>query len=146
MTQDELIYRTNMGDILPGKVLVESNVFNIPERLREIDKGYFVLFNPENQRYELHHEEQDFTYCFTFPFEELDGRAIDYVRETRIERIDIIKRQMKERNRKLQEDMEKEFQDKIECIAKDVHKYALRHTDDNDHEKAFRNAYKTREI
>jgi hypothetical protein len=145
MTQDELIYRMNRGDILPGLIPVHDNVFDIPRRLKEIDPGYFVMFNPADQRYELHHEAQDFTYCLTFPYEELDGRALDYVRETRIERIDTIKQQMDEHNRKLEEGYRKERDNQIECLAKDVHKFALRHEDDIQ-QKAFAETVKPKEV
>jgi hypothetical protein len=98
MNKDQLIYRTNIGDIMPGLIPVEDNVFDIPRRLKEIDSGYFVMFNPDNQKYELHNEFQDTTYCLTFPYDELDGRALDYARETRIERFDVIRRQMRQHN------------------------------------------------
>jgi hypothetical protein len=126
MTKDELIYRMNRGDILPGLLPVDSNVFNIPERLRQIDPGYFVMFNPRNQTFELHHEGQDFTYCLTFPFDELDGRAIDYVQETRIERLGAIRRQMDAHNEKVEADKRRDFDDKVDYLSKEIHRSALR--------------------
>ena len=141
MTQDELIYRINKGDILPGLLSVNDNVFDIPKRLREIDPGYFVMFNPKNQKYELHHEGQDITYCLTFPFDELDGRALVYARETRIERINTIRRQMKEHNEKLEADSREEFDDKIGYISREIHRSALRRNEVPD-----AGAFKTRWI
>lgn len=126
MDRDTLIYRMNKGDTMPGLILVENNVFDIPKRLREIDPGYFVMFNPENQKYELHNENQDTTYCLTFPFDELDSRAIDYTRETRIERKDIILKQIKQHNEKVERDRRNEFEDKVDYIAREIHRSALR--------------------
>jgi hypothetical protein len=111
----------------------------------EASFAWDVMVNPADQRYELHHEAQDFTYCLTFPYEELDGRALDYVRETRIERIDTIKQQMDEHNRKLEEGYRKERDNQIECLAKDVHKFALRHEDDIQ-QKAFAETVKPKEV
>lgn len=139
MTEDRLIYLRNRGDIFPGRLWVRDNVHDIPRRLQEIDSGYFVMFNSDNQKFELHHEDQDFTYCLTFPFDVLDGRAIDYALERRIERFNEIMRQMDENNRKVEEDGRKERDNQIECLAKDVHKFALRHDDDMQI-KAFKEA------
>lgn len=139
---DELTYLINRGDIIQGSILVDSNVFNIPERIRDIDPDYFVIFNPKTQKYELHHRKQDVSFCVEFPFDELDGRAVEYVNETKIERIRSIKRQMEEKNRLIEEGQNKEFTDKVECMAKDIHKYARSHEDDEQKE-AFKNAYST---
>jgi hypothetical protein len=145
MTAEELIYFKNRGDVMPESILVETNVFNAPERIREIDPDYFVVFDPRNQKFELHHKEQEFTPCFVFPFDELDGRAVDYVQDSRIERFRDKIQKMEENNRKIEEAQHKEFMDKIEVTAKDIHTYALRH-DDDQQKKAFKNAYKTREV
>lgn len=126
MNNDKLTYRINIGDTMPGLILVEDNVFNIPSRLKEIDPGYFVMFNPASQQYELHNEYQDTTYCLTFPFDGLDCRAIDYTMETRIERKDIILKQIKRHNEKVEADRRNRFDDKIDYIAREVHRSALR--------------------
>lgn len=141
MTQAEFEARIQRGDIIAGGILVETNVFNIPERLKAIDKGYFVVFRPYSQRYELHHEEQDFTLCTEFPYDELDSRAIDYAKKTRIENIDIIMEEMKKKNEKIENDRKESFLDKVGEIAKDIHRYARRSTGDGGIDKG---AYKTR--
>jgi len=139
MTQDRLDYRVNMGETPPGRILVESHALDMPRRLREIDPGYFILFNPENQRYELHHEEQETTYCLTFPFSELDGRAEDYTREMRIERIKDIYSEIKAHNEKVERDKQQKFDDDVEWVAREIHRSALRRNEVPDED-----AYKTR--
>jgi hypothetical protein len=145
MTSSKFEYLVNRGDIIPGSILIETNVFNVPERIRDIDPGYFVVFCPKTQKYELHHEEQSFTHCFAFPFAELDGRAVDYVQDTRIERFKKKFHDMEENNRKLEAAQHEEFMDKVGETAKDIYKYAIRHEDD-EQKKAFKDAYKTREV
>ena len=60
---------------------VLHNVFDIPERLKEIDPRFFVMFNHRTRKFEI------LTTCKSIirwqsysPFEELDARTIDYVR------------------------------------------------------------------
>lgn len=54
-------------------IKVEDDVFDIIKRIKEIDKDYFVVFNKEKSKFELHHSTQPLTtYCLTFPYECLD--------------------------------------------------------------------------
>lgn len=104
--------------------VVESNVYHIPERLREIDPGYFVVYNHKDKEFEVHHKEQiGGTFCLSIPYPELDYRTIQRVRETRIERARIIMEQMEI----AQEAREKAAYDKILDETgeklKEIHRY-----------------------
>jgi len=132
-----------LKNLYQGPILVNSNVFDIPRRLKEIDEGYFVLFNPDNQKYEIHHSGQkDNTYCFTIPYDELDARTIDLVYKTKIENFRANLEEMKRKNEKLIMDREKSFHDKIEVTAREIHQYARRHEDNDGAIDA--GAYKTK--
>ena len=61
------------------KVIIEDDVFDILKRVREIDEGYFILFDTSNCKYELHNINQPTTYCLTIPFDNIDSRLIDLV-------------------------------------------------------------------
>ena len=74
--------------------VIESNVFDIPQRLREIDADYFVVYNHSIRQFEVHHKGQDETYCLSIPYPELDVRTLHRVRETRVERSKIILEQL----------------------------------------------------
>lgn len=80
---------------------VRSNVYCIPERLREIDKGYFVLYNSTKEVYEVHNQNNiGSTYCFTVPYSQLDYRTLEYCRQSSIQRADQYKKEIEIENEK----------------------------------------------
>lgn len=107
------------------KIPVKSNVFKIPERLKEIDKSYFVMYDTIIDKFEIHSTENKdgSTYCLTLPYEELDSRAIDYVRKTRVENAKKLWEEMKRNNEMLEIEKAKKFKDYINVTAKEIHKY-----------------------
>ena len=107
------------------KVLMNSNVYKIPERLKEIDGGYFVLFNRANGKYEVHSTKNNGgnTYCLTVPYNELDSRTIDLVQKTKVENARKIYEDMKRHNEMLEIQEAKRYRDYIDATAKDIHKY-----------------------
>ena len=81
-----------------------TNVYHIPERLREIDSGYFVVRNHKKHTFEVHHREQPHTtYCLTVPYEELDVRTVELVRKTARHNLQKLILEMDEHNRRLEE-------------------------------------------
>ena len=63
---------------------VESDLFDIARRLKEIDAGYFILC--KRGRFEVHNRGDEPTYCLTVPWSELDAQTVELVRKTRAER------------------------------------------------------------
>lgn len=62
---------------------IESDCLDVIERIKEIDKDYFVVFNLDKRKFELHNRSQwKNSYCLTFPFDTLDVRCLDYVKKT----------------------------------------------------------------
>ena len=114
------------------KTPVVTNVFWIPERLREIDDGYFVLRNHETKRFEIHHRGQPHnTYCLTVPYDELDERTLDLVQKTRICNAEKLLSAMEEHNQKIakqQNDIPEEATQKL----KETITYLGRHSDKED--------------
>lgn len=75
---------------------VFSHVFDIPRRVYEYDPSFFVVFNRNNQKYEIHsldYPEND-THSCTIPYEELDQRALDHLwtNDIRVHGTEIFKR------------------------------------------------------
>lgn len=66
----------------PNLVPIFSQALNIPERVYEYDKSFFVCFNKRNQKYEIHSLEypEGQTISVTVPYPELDARAIEHIR------------------------------------------------------------------
>jgi hypothetical protein len=60
---------------------VKTNVYKIPERLKDYDDSIYILWNKLRKKYELHSTDNKWggTYCFDIPFNELDDRTIKLV-------------------------------------------------------------------
>ncbi len=85
-----------------------TNVYFIPERLKEIDSGYFVVRNHEKKTFEIHHRDQPHTtYCLTVPYEELDCRALELVRKTSVSNLDRLLSEMDSHNQQLEQEATK---------------------------------------
>ena len=69
----------------PWLQLIEGSVCRIPERLKEIDNGIFVVRNTKKGIFEAHClNNYGDTYAFTIPFDELDTRAIEFYYRTNL--------------------------------------------------------------
>ncbi len=77
---------------------IYSDCQDIINRLKEIDKDYFVIYNIARKCFELHNRAQERdTFCLTLPFESLDERAIDLTLKTlSVKRDELIKELEKE--------------------------------------------------
>lgn len=73
------------------KIRIDNDVYGISKRIKYIDKDYYVQYNTSKQKFEVHNSSQLVnTYCLTLPFNELDERALNYVRKTQSTNIDEI--------------------------------------------------------
>ncbi len=64
---------------------IKSDLFNISNRIKAIDKKYFVVFNRKKQKFEVHYRRNKNTYELTVPYDALDARAVEFVRKTRVQ-------------------------------------------------------------
>lgn len=97
---------------------VESDCLDIISRIKSIDSDYFVMYNPEKEKFELHcHSQAKDTYCLTFPYETLDERAYFHTLKTRVQNSDEIFAKIDEENMKLEKaqikQALKDFEEKI---------------------------------
>ena len=80
-----------------------TDPFFICQRLKEIDRSYFVMFDLEKKNYQLHSSEQKGnSYCLTFPFDCLDARAVEHAKKTRVENEDKIIEEIDRENKRLE--------------------------------------------
>ena len=67
------------------KIKISRDVYNISNRIKNIDRNYFIMFNTSNEKFEVHSSiQQGNTYCLTVPYDFLDERTLQYVRKTQI--------------------------------------------------------------
>lgn len=67
-------------------VLIKSNPFEIPSRIKNIDEDYEIFYNKKHLRFELHNMRFNPTFQIVLPFDNLDCRVVDYVLATRLEK------------------------------------------------------------
>ena len=69
-------------------IKIEEDCFFICQRLKEVDPSYEVYYNLKDNSYEVHSKEQEKnSYCFKVPYNQLDGRTIDFAFKTRSQNI-----------------------------------------------------------
>lgn len=108
--------------------VITSSTYNIPQRLKQIDKGYFVVRNHSTRQFEIHHKDQPFnTFCLSIPWKELDERTLQMVKETSIEYIDNITAQMDKKNEQIGIDGDKKLKDATETVSRNIYKYVKAH-------------------
>lgn len=62
---------------------ITDDLYDIAARLRSIDEGYELYYDPARARYEVHGRG---ALQFVVPFDELDARTVEYAMQTRIAR------------------------------------------------------------
>lgn len=87
--------------------IMNSDVYNICNRVKDIDKNYYIVFNTSNSKFELHNTSQlGSSYCLTVPYDNLDVRLLNYIHKTKNTNIEIILNEI-ERDNKIRENSEK---------------------------------------
>lgn len=105
------------------KVIIEDDVFDILKRVREIDEGYFILFDTSNCKYELHNINQPTTYCLTIPFDNIDSRLIDLVLYTNISNIDNIINDIDTNNNKIEFDNKNNLKNQTDYMVREIYNF-----------------------
>jgi len=102
-------------------LLIEKDLYNISGRLKEIDKGYFIVYNTKKEKYEIHNAfNKRGTYCFTSPYKSLDNRTYDYCLKTRIENSDKLIREMEKQNENKEKQKNNSFLNEVKARAYDT--------------------------
>ncbi len=97
------------------KIKIMTDALFIAERLREVDPSYFVVYNTDIKKFEVHSSDQrGASYCFTVPYEMLDSRCIDHALKTRVENKDKIIAELDRENELLMKRALKEEVNKLE--------------------------------
>lgn len=82
-------------------IKITGDLYHIDQRLKEIDKGYYIMFNTQKNSYEIHSSTQkNNSYCLTLPYSKLDARAVTYVKSTRREYMDNVLNEIEKNNKK----------------------------------------------
>ena len=105
---------------------IAHDVYNIANRIKDIDRDYYIVYNTDCSRFEVHHSSQiGSTYCCSVPYNALDERTLNYVYMTQSTNIENILEDI-DRENKLRENAEKScvlsrFNDSIENTLKEIY-------------------------
>ena len=90
-------------------VVIENDLFGIAARLREIDDGYFVVYDKAKHCFEVHNRlQRGDTFALRVPYPSLDARTVALVRRTRAERAEELLRETERENERLSKRTERE--------------------------------------
>ena len=113
--------RCKEGEFDREHIPVTSDALDIVKRIKELDDHYFVMFNRNTQKYEVHVKGQRCSLGCILPYDGLDARAVLYVREHDISRLDAIVKAIDEE----EEEREKASRKRVGEIAEGVTDYAM---------------------
>ena len=106
------------------KIKIENDVFEITERIKEIDEGYYIVFDTKKQAYELHNLEQPNSYCLTVPYADLDTRLIDLLLYTNIRNIDNIIEDIDNNNSIIEDNVLNNVKEQTNYMVKEICDFA----------------------
>ncbi len=93
------------------KILVKNDLYDISDRLREINPNYRVYFDTDRQKFLLMRNN---VLELIFPYEELDERAIRHARYTSVQNIKEVLYDLDKENKDMEESSKKQAKDKLE--------------------------------
>lgn len=98
-------------------ISINTDTYFISQRLREIDKNYFLVFNTKSKKYEVHNKGQaDNTYCVGLPFMAIDERVIDLVQKSRVENINKLTAEIEKNNERIEKENKNNIKNKIQEV------------------------------
>lgn len=119
------------------RIKIDSDAFNIVDRIKEIDNGYFIVLNTDKDCFELHNEKQVNTYCLTIPYNQIDVRIIFLIYKTMVGNVDNIMYEIDTNNLKIERNNNDYVKNYTEYTAKEVFQFANNSSKIYNHDKAF---------
>ena len=95
------------------KILIKNDVFNIVNRLKQINKNYYILFNKKTTKFEVHFKNLKNTLQLVLPFKFLDKRTVDLVQKSRVENKQKLLLEMEQNNIKIEQNKNKKLTDEV---------------------------------
>jgi len=120
-----LFFEDNVKNVLSDKahlLPVFNNIYDIPQRLRDIDDTLFVVFNAKTQKFEVHSlEHKPETYAWEVPFEQLDVRTLRLARRNSLRmRGDEIFKEIDRNNERIEAGLARKRRNDLDAWARDV--------------------------
>lgn len=124
------------------KIKINSDVFDIVKRIKEVDDGYYIVFDTTKNKYELHNRKQQSTYCLTCPFENLDKRLLDFIHKTNSRHIDKIVEEIDNNNKKVERNIYNNAKDTSDFMLREIYAFSNNSSKNLDDVKAFTSVWR----
>ncbi|MDR3022254.1 MAG: hypothetical protein LBU60_06260 [Clostridiales bacterium] len=84
------------------KIRLTGDLYDIVNRIKEIDKSYFIMRNNKLKRFEIHSDNQKGdTLCVIVPYDKLDFRTLQLLRQTHVDRASALIKEIELNNLRL---------------------------------------------
>ncbi len=124
------------------KIEIESDVFDIVNRIKEIDDGYKIMLNLKTGLLELHNTNQRNTFCFNIKNNEISSKLIDDIFYSNIRYIDNIINDIDNMNSKVEKESKDETLDLTTYMAKEIFDFSNNSSKEYDLNKAFSSVWR----
>lgn len=85
------------------KVQITHDVYDISNRIKKIDRNYYIVYETSKNKFEVHNSQQiGSSYCLTIPYDQLDERVLLTVRSTSSTNIEEILNKVENDNKTLE--------------------------------------------
>ena len=101
--------------------IIKNGLFNIKNRLKRIDRSYYLVFNTSSNMFEVHSKKQKNTYCFSFSY--CDFRLIEYAKKTSVKHFSAFMQEITLNNEQIELNSKKEQYDMIKYKALNLMNY-----------------------
>lgn len=124
------------------KIKIDSDVFDIVKRIKEVDDGYYIVFDTAKNKYELHNRKQQSTYCLTCPFGNLDKRLLDLIYKTNSRHIDKIIEEIDNNNKKVERNVYNNAKNTSDFMLREIYAFSNNSSKNLDDVKAFTSVWR----
>ena len=105
-------------------VKIKNDSFNINERIKALDSGYYVVYNSVEHRFEVHNKKQKSSSFCIICDNGLNCTVLDKLRKTKIENIQKLLDEIEESNLRNENEAKRVEMDKAEFKAREMFRYA----------------------
>lgn len=102
------------------QIKLKNTLFNLNERLKQLDNSFYITFNTNLNRYEVHSSKQKNSYCFAVPYGKLDARIIKFAQKTSVKNLTSYISEIQQHNQQQELNSRKEKEDYIKQKGLDM--------------------------
>lgn len=119
------------------RIEIDSDVFDIVNRIKEIDDGYKIMLNLKNGKLELHNTKQANTFCFVIKNNVLDTSVIEQIYNTSTRDIDTIMEDIDNNNMLIEKNNENNLKDYTNYMSREIYGFSNNSSKEYDYKNAF---------